>query len=358
MCGIGGIISNVSSDKNYEVLEYLLLELEERGKDAAGVVFLNPDRKITYRKEGIEASKLLETLKRKPVFGGLVHTRAKTQGLASDNNNNHPIIFKDLVLIHNGVVRNDVEVISEVPEAPEGMVDSRAIAAVLADEMEKEKDPIKAIQASVARLRGELAVAFTSCKKPNTIYLIKSGARPLIAAHNKAKDMFIFASTREAIEFSLPSKVRTDDIFQQTKSEANDLYYYELDDNVGLAVTMGEKVSYEKFEVKQKEIVSYNYSPSKEEEKVTVLLPHYKNAMGNIFHHKVEVSSIYPFATDIIKEITSEGELSTELLGLTVRELVENSLDKKLTFEQSGRLRELAGSVWYHATRQVNAIMV
>ena len=111
MCGIVGYVGDASAVEH--VVEGLK-RLEYRGYDSAGVATVSQGELLLRRKKGKlrELSKLLAT---DPIQGELAigHTRWATHGRPSDENA-HPHVAGDLVLVHNGIIENYLELRQEL----------------------------------------------------------------------------------------------------------------------------------------------------------------------------------------------------------------------------------------------------
>lgn len=113
MCGIAGCVSLGSTPIDQQVLQSMFLALEDRGKDACGVALVEPQgvrvkKTAVPSKEAIEAwpSIVDPTPKTSAV---LLHTRQATQGSPQYPDNNHPIIGKQGLLIHNGMLTSNTK---------------------------------------------------------------------------------------------------------------------------------------------------------------------------------------------------------------------------------------------------------
>ncbi|MGZ8436664.1 MAG: glutamine--fructose-6-phosphate transaminase (isomerizing), partial [Candidatus Binatia bacterium] len=103
MCGIVGYIGQ--RDAAPLILE-CLRKLEYRGYDSAGIAVLHDSRVSVRRAEG-KLNNLAATLERQPMTGtiGIGHTRWATHGRPSENNA-HPHSAGDIVVVHNGIIEN------------------------------------------------------------------------------------------------------------------------------------------------------------------------------------------------------------------------------------------------------------
>jgi len=114
MCGLLGFFTEQPSKENFVKYEVLLEDIEFRGTDATGSMvyreWKNRGGRCRVVKKPVKATeyiktslpKIKEEIERSPLVIG--HVRAKTQGAASDNNNNHPVFGKRWLITHNGSV--------------------------------------------------------------------------------------------------------------------------------------------------------------------------------------------------------------------------------------------------------------
>ena len=136
MCGIVGYIGG---KKALPILLTSLEKLEYRGYDSAGVALFEPTGLKIIRASG----KLLNLKNRvaseeTSATVGLGHTRWATHGKPSENNA-HPHQWGRVVLIHNGIIENYLELKEQLPqkEALKSETDSEILAYVLDEELKK-----------------------------------------------------------------------------------------------------------------------------------------------------------------------------------------------------------------------------
>lgn len=127
----------------------------------------------------------------------LIHTRAATTGLPSDNDNNHPIVVQrrdghpGIVGIHNGMLWNHEDIWKRYPDlAAErvGEVDSQAIFQVMS-RLGRDK---------LELLDGDASIAWLDMDQTNELNVARMGGRPL-AATTTPGGSFIFASTGDTL---------------------------------------------------------------------------------------------------------------------------------------------------------------
>jgi len=97
------------------------------------------------------------------------HVRHATHG-AHTIDNTHPLVFKDITLVHNGVIHNEAELRQKfhIPRSPE--VDSFVIAWLLNHFRHIEKDWESVVKAVTKELRGSFSVFFFDRKEKRLFY--------------------------------------------------------------------------------------------------------------------------------------------------------------------------------------------
>lgn len=160
MCGIVGILGKEAVA--IQVVE-ALRRLEYRGYDSAGVATLEKGLLTRRRAEG-KLRNLEIRLSNEPLDGmiGIGHTRWATHGKPNEINA-HPHATEKLAVVHNGIIENFRELRAELEAAGrvfETETDTEIVAHLVTSEMERGKDPVAAVAASLPRLRGAFALAF------------------------------------------------------------------------------------------------------------------------------------------------------------------------------------------------------
>ena len=190
MCGIAGVYlkdpSIIDTDNDREqfdrFLDELLLGIEKRGRDSTGFVAAS-GTKIQMDKLNVPASTFIKTRRRAWLKDGtrmvLGHARLATQGLPSQMENNHPVLYNTTFVTHNGHIWNDDDVFEDLKLDRPAEVDSVAIAASLAHY--GFDDARKALE----MLKGGFAIAaIDPVKNPNTLLLAKGVNYPLAFYEN------------------------------------------------------------------------------------------------------------------------------------------------------------------------------
>jgi len=174
----------------------LLIETEDRGKDAVGAVTLFNDGNFYGIKRGEQVSKFIHKFaKTKEYYGGFLkvwkehdapvrvylgHCRAATHGNKLDNVNNHPIQIGNIVGIHNGTLKNHEEIFKHLKCKRDGEVDSEAIFRLFEYFTKKGTEPFTTdmIQEVVRRLTGSFAVVLFNADNLTQIPVFRD-ARPI-----------------------------------------------------------------------------------------------------------------------------------------------------------------------------------
>lgn len=197
MCGIIGFTGNEPAK---DIIIGGLERLEYRGYDSAGLALLSNDqiqvRKRTGKVE--ELRKLCETEKM-PATCGIGHTRWATHGGVTDVNA-HPHRVGKVVLIHNGIIENYRQIVTEYGLADQlvSETDSEVVAALL--NKFYEGDPVKAIKKTVKVLSGAFALCIMFQDIPDTIYAIRN-VSPMVATSCE-RGSVIASDLTALIEFS------------------------------------------------------------------------------------------------------------------------------------------------------------
>ena len=177
MCGIVGY---VGSPRAAEYVLDGLRRLEYRGYDSAGIATIHGGDILLRRRKG-KLSGLTDLLREEPLTGSIAvgHTRWATHGRPSDENA-HPHRVDDVVLVHNGIIENFLELTAKLKAAGRTFLsetDTEIIAHLVA--MAQGKDLRERVQKALAQVQGAYAIAVISSQDPDTIVVAKN-ASPLI----------------------------------------------------------------------------------------------------------------------------------------------------------------------------------
>ena len=177
MCGIIGF-TGAKPVKN--ILINGLEQLEYRGYDSAGIAVLT-DTGINIRKRTGKVAQLREAAMdlTEEAFCGIGHTRWATHGGVTDTNA-HPHKCGRVVLIHNGIIENYRELISDygLKNKLVSETDTEVVAALL--DTLYTGDPIKAIRKAVDRMMGSFALCIMFEDHPGEIYCARKDSPMII----------------------------------------------------------------------------------------------------------------------------------------------------------------------------------
>lgn len=172
----------------------LFIEAQTGGRRAAGLSIMRAETAHVMRRpmSGGDLVKTDEYLKfmtrnleldestgeENPVISVIGHCRFPTKGDASNNLNNHPIIFKHIIGVHNGVITNDDALFKEFNTCfdRQAEVDTEIIFALISHftgEKGLPKRTSVAIQKASAYLKGGYACALQNSRQPYHLHLFR-----------------------------------------------------------------------------------------------------------------------------------------------------------------------------------------
>lgn len=175
-------------------MKQLLCLNESRGRDASGIATTTREG-IGFLKGPFPASELVtkEEFQKFPLGPiGMIHARTKTLGTQFENVNNHPVIFGDWVVVHNGMIVNHEEVFRKLQSERTAEVDTVAIPALMSVG--------RTVQESInllPLLEGGATIAAISCKYASTVVLMKHTNPLYIIVNDK---LLIWSSVKEAFD--------------------------------------------------------------------------------------------------------------------------------------------------------------
>ena len=197
MCGIIGFTGN---EPAMDIIIGGLERLEYRGYDSAGLALLSNDQIQVRKRTGkVEELRKLCEAGKMPATCGIGHTRWATHGGVTDVNA-HPHRVGKVVLIHNGIIENYRQIVTEYGLADQlvSETDSEVVAALL--NKFYEGDPVKAIKKTVKVLSGAFALCIMFQDIPDTIYAIRN-VSPMVATSCE-RGSVIASDLTALIEFS------------------------------------------------------------------------------------------------------------------------------------------------------------
>jgi len=181
MCGIVGYIG---SKDTVEVLVEGLRRLEYRGYDSAGIAVVR-DGVIELRRSAGKLRNLEQVLERDPVSGtyGIGHTRWATHGRPSEENAHpHRDCSSRIVVIHNGIIENYLQLKHELAELGHRFVtetDTEVFAHLVEESQKAGRLLEDGVRQALSRIKGSNSILVISADSPGKIVAARNGS-PLI----------------------------------------------------------------------------------------------------------------------------------------------------------------------------------
>jgi glucosamine--fructose-6-phosphate aminotransferase (isomerizing) len=205
MCGIVGYLGYREAPP---VVLSGLKRLEYRGYDSAGLATLetrNGSRThMGLRRAEGKIDNLIRALANNPLTGtvSIGHTRWATHGRPSEKNA-HPHRYKDVVIVHNGIIENYAELILELKKAGHEFssdTDSEVIAHLIHYYQSADLEFEEAFLLAVNRLKGAFAFAAMSQLNPQKILVAKQQC-PMVVGLGK-NEQFLASDIPAILEFT------------------------------------------------------------------------------------------------------------------------------------------------------------
>jgi glucosamine--fructose-6-phosphate aminotransferase (isomerizing) len=177
MCGIVGYVGTRNATP---VVYDGLKRLEYRGYDSAGIAVIQNDR-IEVRREAGKLDALRDLLYTQPLTGpiGMGHTRWATHGKANQiNAHPHLDCTGDLVVIHNGIVENFLELRNELQAQGHTFrseTDTETIVHLVEQYMHDGLSFEEAARRTLNRLQGSQAVVLMNRCQPDRLIAARIG---------------------------------------------------------------------------------------------------------------------------------------------------------------------------------------
>ena len=175
MCGIVGYIGQRQA---VPIILDGLRRLEYRGYDSAGIAVLENSNLLVRRASG-KLRNLEEVVRANPLEGtyGIGHTRWATHGRPTEENAHpHRDSKGNLVVVHNGIVENYLELKHELESAGHVFVsetDTEVIAHLIEKHFHGKLED--AVRAAVNEIRGVFAISVISKLDPHKIVAARCG---------------------------------------------------------------------------------------------------------------------------------------------------------------------------------------
>ena len=184
MCGIFGCV--LKQGKAAPLIHSSLKRLEYRGYDSVGIATISKGKIYVKKDQGKidEVDKMID-LDDMPGSIGIGHTRWATHGAPLKvNSHPHSDCTGEIVVVHNGIIENFMELRSELQNLDHTFVsktDTEVIPHLI--EQTLKQNPtlpfINAVQETLKRLEGSYALAILSTKEPDKIICARNES-PLV----------------------------------------------------------------------------------------------------------------------------------------------------------------------------------
>ena len=202
MCGLGGYIG--PRDATPIILNGLK-RLEYRGYDSAGLAVLQ-DRSIQIRRDAGKLARLQTLVEGSPLQGhvGIGHTRWATHGEPSARNAHpHLGMTGDVVVVHNGIVENFIELRQEL--GAEGVVfnsetDSEVIVHLIERYLSAASSLTEAVRQALVHLKGAHGIVALSTHEPDKIIAARIGNAGGVVIGVGEGEMFIASDLPAILE--------------------------------------------------------------------------------------------------------------------------------------------------------------
>ncbi|MCX6695170.1 MAG: glutamine--fructose-6-phosphate transaminase (isomerizing) [Candidatus Altiarchaeota archaeon] len=183
MCGISGYVGNGNAP---EILFDMLKKLEYRGYDSAGIAYITGDGTIHLPKDKGKVDEVRRKLRPERLKStiGVGHTRWATHGAPSQvNAHPHADCSGEIVVAHNGIIENYVDLKSELSELGhkfKSETDTEVIAHLVEHYMASEKSVLSALEKTLERLKGSFAITVITSREPDKIFIARNESPMLV----------------------------------------------------------------------------------------------------------------------------------------------------------------------------------
>ena len=182
MCGIVGYVGKRDCA---EVLLDGLSKLEYRGYDSAGIAVVVNSTVEIIKAQGKLANLAdkMNAVGRPQGTVGIGHTRWATHGEPSDANSHPHSGGEKVTLVHNGIIENYKEIKEQLTAKGRTFVsdtDTEVVAQLL--DIHYDGDPLKAIAATMAEVRGSFALGILFSDRPDCVYAVRRESPLIVGA--------------------------------------------------------------------------------------------------------------------------------------------------------------------------------
>ena len=214
MCGLCGILferrRRTARERAHllDIFTRLLVLSESRGRHASGVGWIRSDGSCGVYKAPMPASELVRQKAYVKAIAAIDnkttllmgHTRWRTQGSETNNDNNHPLVLAPevqdaptLLLTHNGHVTNADALFRRFGFAREAEVDSEILLHLAAAAVSRGIWDLVHLRRYLARCHGTMTAIFASTAFPRDIIIAK-GNKPLSLVYSPCHRVTFYAS--------------------------------------------------------------------------------------------------------------------------------------------------------------------
>jgi len=179
MCGIVGYVGPREASS---ILMAGLRKLEYRGYDSAGLAAVS-DHRVEVRRCVGKLDNLAALLREQPLGGtpGIGHTRWATHGRPSEQNA-HPHRAGKVVVIHNGIIENYLELRAALERRGRKMAsetDTEVISHLIDEHVQRGCGLFEATRRAIQQLEGSYSIVVLSESEPDRLVAAKS-ATPIV----------------------------------------------------------------------------------------------------------------------------------------------------------------------------------
>ena len=178
MCGIVGY---VGSQRAASILLEGLAHLEYRGYDSAGIAVAGPGGSLTIRKAPGKLSALVESMNGDLLDGssGIGHTRWATHGGPTlENAHPHADCAGSVVIVHNGIVENYLELKEELLDSGHTFAsetDTEVMSHLIEQHLAAGHGFEEAVRLTACRVRGAQALVAMQAADPTKLVAFRLG---------------------------------------------------------------------------------------------------------------------------------------------------------------------------------------
>jgi len=197
-----GIVGYIGPKKVVPLILDGLKRLEYRGYDSAGIAVVAQNGKMDIRRASGKLRNLEETIRLTPLDGlyGIGHTRWATHGRPTEENAHpHRDCTGDLVVVHNGIIENYLELKHGLEKEGHKFVtetDTEVIAHLVEKNHKNGTSLDEAVRKTVRELRGVYALAAVSTRDANKIVAARWGPPAVVGL---GQDEYFIASDIPAV---------------------------------------------------------------------------------------------------------------------------------------------------------------